>query len=102
MTANFIRHITSLGRSSASIRRAVVAISFIHLLNRFNDPTNDPEERIAMKRIHPTLGRAINQAYGIQQDVLSLPLANLGDSIRVLRDAALLQPAYDTLCRHSE
>jgi hypothetical protein len=60
MTADFIRQISSSGRSSASIRRAVVAISAIHLFNRFTDPTKDPEVRIAMKRMHRTLGRSAN------------------------------------------
>ena len=58
--------------------------------------------RIAMKRIHRTLGRISNQAYGIWQDVLRLLLADVGDSIRGLRDAALLQLSYNTLCRRSE
>jgi integrase len=102
MTADFIRHISSSGRSSAIIRRAVVAISAIHLLNRFTDPTKDPEVRIAMKRMHRTLGRSANQAYGVRQEMLNVLLANVGDSIRGLRDAALLQLAYDTLCRRSE
>jgi site-specific recombinase XerD len=101
-TADFIRHISVSGRSSASIRRAVVAISAIHLFNRFTDPTKDPEVRIAMKRMHRTLGRSANQAYGIRQEMLHVLLANVGDSIRGLRDAALLQLAYDTLCRRSE
>jgi site-specific recombinase XerD len=102
MTADFIRHISVSRRSSASIRRAVVAISAIHLFNRFTDPTKDPEVRIAMKRMHRTLGRSANQAYGIRQEMLHVLLANVGDSIRGLRDAALLQLAYDTLCRRSE
>jgi len=102
ITAEFIRHISSSGRSSASVRRAVMAVSSIHLLNRFTDPTKDPEVRIAMKRMYRTLGRAANQAYGIRQDMLNLLLANVGDSLRGLRDAALLQLAYDTLCRRSE
>jgi site-specific recombinase XerD len=102
ITAEFIRHISASGRSSASIRRAVVAISAVHLLNRFTDPTKDPEVRIAMKRMHRTLGRSANQAYGIRHDLLNLLLANVGDSIRGLRDGALLQLAYDTLCRRSE
>jgi site-specific recombinase XerD len=100
--AEFICHISACGRSSASIRRAVVAISAVHLLNRFTDPTKDPEVRIAMKRMHRTLGRSANQAYGIRHDLLNLLLANVGDSIRGLRDGALLQLAYDTLCRRSE
>jgi site-specific recombinase XerD len=102
ITADFIRHISASGRSSASIRRAVVAISAIHLLNRLDDPTKDPEVRIAMKRMHRTLGRSANQAYGIRHDLLNLLLANVEDSIRGLRDGALLQLAYDTLCRRSE
>ena len=84
-TADFIRHISVSGRSSASIRRAVVAISAIHLFNRFTDPTKDPEVRIAMKRMHRTLGRSANQAYGIRQEMLHVLLANVGDSIRGLR-----------------
>jgi site-specific recombinase XerD len=102
ITADFIRHISASGRSSASIRRAVVGISAVHLLNRYTDPTKDPEVRIAMKRMHRTLGRSANQAYGIRHDLLNLLLANVGGSIRGLRDAALLQLAYDTLCRRSE
>ena len=102
ITADFIRHISASGRSSASTRRAVVAISAVHLLNRFTDPTKDPEVRIAMKRMHRTLGRSANQAYGIRHDLLNLLLANVEDSIRGLRDGALLQLAYDTLCRRSE
>ena len=102
ITADFIRHISASGRSSASIRRAVVAISAVHLLNRFTDPTKDPEVRIAMKRMHRTLGRSASQAYGIRQEMLNVLLANVGDSIRGLRDAALLQLAYDTLCCRSE
>ncbi len=65
MTGDFIRHISASGRSSASIRQTVVAISAIHLLNRFTDPAKDTEVRIAMKRMHRTLGRSANQAYGI-------------------------------------
>ncbi len=102
ITADFIRHISASGRSSASIRRAVVAISAIHLFNRLTDPTKDPEVRIAMKCMHRTLGRSANQAYGIRQGMLNVLLANVGDSIRGLRDAVLLQLAYDTLCRRSE
>jgi site-specific recombinase XerD len=102
ITAEFSRHISASGRLSASIQRAVVAISAVHLLNRFTDPTKDPEASIAMKRMHRTLGRSANQAYGFRQDLLNLLLANVGGCIRVLRDGTLLQLAYDTLCHRSE
>jgi integrase len=55
-----------------------------------------------MKRMYRNLGRVTKQAYGIRQETLNLLLAAVGDSIRGLRDAALLQLAYDTLCRRSE
>ena len=55
-----------------------------------------------MKCMYRILGRSANQAYGIRHDLLNLLLANLEDSIGGLRNAALLQLAYDTLCRRSE
>jgi len=102
MVCSYIAHISTPGRSSAGVRRAVVGISAIHLFNRMTDPTKDPEVRIVMKRMYRNLGRAAKQAYGIRQETLNLLLAAVGDSIRGLRDAALLQLAYDTLCRRSE
>lgn len=85
------------------MRRTVVGISAIHLFNRMTDPTKDPDVRIAMKRMYRNLGRLTKQAYGIRQENLNLLLlAAAGDSLRGLRDAALLQLAYDTLCRRSE
>lgn len=57
MVCNYIAHISTPGRSSASVRRTVVGISAIHLLNRMPDPTTDPDVRIAMKRMYRNLGR---------------------------------------------
>jgi site-specific recombinase XerD len=102
MVCSYIAHISIPGRSSASVRRAVVGISAIHLFNRMTDPTKDPEVRIAMKRMYRNLGRPAIQAYGIRQDTLNLLLAAVGDSIQGLRDAALLQLVYDAHCRRSE
>ena len=64
-----------------------MTISTVHLLNRFIDPSKDPEVLIAMKRMHRTLGRSANQAHGIRHDLLNLLLANVGDSIGGLWDA---------------
>jgi len=102
MVCSYIAYISTPGRSSASVRCAVVGISATHLFNRITDPTKDPEVRIAMKHMYRNLGRVAKQAYGIRQETLNLLLAAAGDSIRGLRDAALLQLAYDTLCRRSE
>jgi len=100
--ANFIIKLSNDKRSSAGIRRALCGISTIHKLNRLVDPTKDPDVTIEMRRMHRKLGRSTKQAGSINLDILDLMLLSTDDSIRGLRDKALLLVAYDTLCRRSE
>ena len=100
--ANFIIELSNDKRSSASIRRALCGISTIHKLNRFADPTKDPDVTIEMRRMHRKLGRSSSQAGSINADTLDMLLLATDDSIRGIRDRALLLVAYDTLCRRSE
>jgi len=100
--ANFITELSNDKRSSAGIRRALCGISTIHKLNRFEDPTKDPDVTIEMRRMHRKLGRSAKQAGSINLDILDQMLLATDDSIRGLRDKALLLVAYDTLCRRSE
>ena len=100
--ANFITKLTNNKRSSAGIRRAICGISTIHKLNRMDDPTKDPDVTIEMRRMHRKLGRSAKQAGSINLDILDQMLLATDDSIRGLRDKALLLVAYDTLCRRSE
>ena len=65
MLAEFIRDLSHSGRSSASIRRAVIGISAMHLLNQFSDLTKGTEARLEMKRMHRTLGRASKRVLGL-------------------------------------
>lgn len=98
----FISNLTKSSRSSASIRRALCGISAIHKLNRLNDPTKDSDVALEMRRMHRKLGRHSKQAAGINADILEKLLLATDDSIRGIRDRALLLVAYDTLCRRSE
>jgi len=100
--AKFIADVTNSGRSSASIRRLVCGISSIHRLNRYQDPTKDPDVILEMRRMHRKLGRSSKQAGGINADILEKLLLATDNSIRGMRDRALLLVAYDTLCRRSE
>lgn len=100
--AEFINHLAEKGISSASIRRAVAGISTIYRLNRMPDPSKDPECLIAMKRMHRKLGRAAKQAQGITAAVLEKLISATDNSMRGIRNRALLLVAYDTLCRRSE
>jgi integrase len=98
----FIQKISNGQLKSASIRMAVASISTIHKLNRFNDPVNDPDVKLEMRRMHRLLGRASSQAYGINKDLLDKMIAVATNDLRGTRDKALLSLAYDTLCRRSE
>jgi site-specific recombinase XerD len=98
----FIQKISDGHLKSSSIRIAIASIASIHKLNRFNDPVNDPDVKIEMRRMHRNLGRNSNQAFGINKDLLDRMIAATSDDLRGIRDKALLSLAYDTLCRRSE
>jgi site-specific recombinase XerD len=102
VVVSFIKSISDGRLKSASIRMAVASISTIHKLNRFNDPVNDPDVKLEMRRMHRHLGRASSQAYGINKDLLDKMIAVATNDLRGTRDKALLSLAYDTLCRRSE
>ena len=102
LVVQYISQLTGSGRSSASIRRALCGLSAIHRLNRFDDPTKDPDVVLEMRRMHRKLGRSSSQAGSINADILDKLLLATDDSIRGIRDRALLLVAYDTLCRRSE
>jgi site-specific recombinase XerD len=99
--ANFIAQL-SIQYSSAFIRRIVVSISSVHRLNYYADPTKDPEVNLAIRRMHRQIGRHHNQAQAINKDLLNKMLKATEANLRGIRDRALLQVAYDSLCRRSE
>jgi site-specific recombinase XerD len=102
LVVQYIAELTEIGRSSASIRRALCRLSAVHRLNRLEDPTKDPYVSLEMRRMHRKLGRSSKQAGGINADTLEKLLLATEDSIRGIRDRALLLVAYDSLCRRSE
>ena len=102
LIVQYICKLTVSGRSSASIRRALCGLSAIHKLNCFEDPTKDPDVALEMRRMHRKLGRSSIQAGSINAGTLDKLLLATDDSIRGIRDRALLLVAYDTLCRRSE
>jgi site-specific recombinase XerD len=87
---------------SSSIKIAVASIAALHNLNSLNDPTQSPDVKIEMRRMYRTLGRYAKQAYGINKDLLNKMVATTDNSLRGIRDKAILLVAYDSLCRRSE
>lgn len=100
--AGFVHQLSESGLQSSSIRRAVAGIATLHNLSRFPDPTKDPEVKLAMRRMHRILGRAARQAQALHAEDLEQLLHQTDDSLRGLRNRALLLMGYDTLCRRSE
>lgn len=100
--SNYIDHLSSGKFTSAYIRRILVSISTIHKLNRVEDPTKDCDVQLAMRRMHRKLGRSSKQVAAITKDILHKMIDATENDLRGIRDRALLQVAYDTLCRRSE
>jgi len=100
--AAFVEKLTEDKYQSATIRQVVASIASIHTLNNYANPTTHSEVKIAIRRMHRKVGRFCQQAYGITKDLLEEMLEVTDESLRGLRDRALLQVAYDTMCRRSE
>lgn len=100
--ANYVAHLTMIGLKSASIRIAVASISSIHKFNGFDDPTQKPEVRLALRRMHRTLGRTSKQAFAIRAPVLEKMIMATKNDMRGFRDRCLIMIAYDSLCRRGE
>ena len=100
--SSYISNLANGHLKSASIRIAVTAIASIHRLNRFEDPTKDPDVLLEMRRMHRKLGRSSSQALGVTQPILEKLIGVTDDSLKGMRDRALLLLAYDSMCRRSE
>ena len=100
--ALYIAQLTKSGLKSSSIRIAAASISSIHKLNCLSDPTQHPDVRIELRRMHRTLGRSSKQAFGITAPILEKMLNATSKNLRGIRDQALLLLAYDSMCRRSE
>lgn len=100
--SGYIEHLSGSGVRASTIRRAISALSTLHLLARMEDPTKAPEVKLAIRRMYRKLGRAARQAGAIDEKCLELLYQATDDSLRGLRNRALLLVGFDTLCRRSE
>jgi len=70
LVALYVKKLTCSNLKANSIRIAVAAIATIHKLNQLQDPTQNPEVKIELKRMYRLLGRESSQAYGINNNTL--------------------------------
>jgi site-specific recombinase XerD len=100
--AQYIKKLSDGHLKSSSIKIAVASIAAIHNFNSMTDPTRHPDVKIEMRPMFRTLGRYAKQAYSINGDLLKQMVAATDNSLRGIRNKAILLVAYDSLCRRSE
>ena len=99
--AVYVDHLSNISKS-ATIRRRINSLGTILKLSKKHDPTKEPEVVLALKRMHRKIGRAQEQAAPLTKILLNQLLANCDNSIRGIRNQALLRLGYETMRRRSE
>jgi site-specific recombinase XerD len=99
--AGFISH-DAIKSSPATLRRRLAGIRKVHRLLRLDNPVEDEEVLLAMRRALRTKPRRQRQALGLTRSLRDKLLAACPDSLLGLRNRALIAVGYDTLCRRAE
>ncbi len=85
-----------------TVRRRVISIGRLHVLAGLQDPAEDIEIAIALRRRYRQHAAYPEQAHGLTRDKLQRLLDTCDDSVRGLRDRAMLLVGFEALCRRSE
>ena len=85
-----------------TLRRRVVAISRLHILSGMADPTDDIDVALVLRRRYRRHAAYPQQAFGLTRDKLQALLQTCDESLRGLRDKAMLLVGFEALCRRSE
>ena len=99
--AAFIAH-DAIKSSPATLRRRLGGIRKVHRLLRLENPVEDEDVLIAMRRALRTKPRRQKQALGLNRDLRDKLLAACPETLLGLRNRAIITVGYDTLCRRSE
>ena len=86
----------------ATLRRRLFSIRKVHRLLHLENPAEDEEVAIAMRRVLRTKARRQKQALGLTSDLRDKLISACPDTLAGLRNRAMLAVGYDTLCRRSE
>lgn len=88
--------------SPATLRRRLAGIRKVHRLLHLQNPVEDEDVAIAMRRALRTKLRRQKQALGLTRALRDQLVAVCPDTLQGKRDRALIAVGYDTLCRRSE
>jgi site-specific recombinase XerD len=102
LVAAFLQAEDDAGRSVATVRRRLATISAMHRAAGLANPTEHDIVRLTLRGIARARGTAQRQAAPIGEREALRIRAHLGDTVRDLRDQALLLVGRDLLARASE
>lgn len=92
----------ALTKKPATVRRYVSSIAMFHRAAKQANPCDTELVRLALKRMHRTLGRAQKQAGPLNDELVRALLRVPSIRLVNLRNRALLTVAYVTMCRRAE
>jgi integrase/recombinase XerD len=99
--AAFIAH-DAIKSSPSTLRRRLAGIRKVHRLLRLDNPVEDEEVLLSMRRALRTKPRRQKQARGLTRELRDKLFSACPNSLLGLRNRALIAVGYDTLCRRSE
>jgi integrase/recombinase XerD len=99
--ASFITH-EAIKLAPSTLRRRLAGIRKVHRLLRLENPAEDEEVLIAMRRALRTKPRRQRQARGLTRELRDKLISACPDNLLGLRNRALIAVGYDTLCRRAE
>lgn len=85
-----------------TLRRRLAGIRKVHRLFRLQNPSEEEEVLIAMRRALRAKPGRPRQALGLTKELRNQLVAACSDDLAGLRDRALIMVGYDTMCRRSE
>jgi site-specific recombinase XerD len=88
--------------SVSTIKRRIAAIGKIHRLMKLDNPTNDEDVKLALRRVLRSKFSRPNQASGLTACIRDQLISCCETSLAGKRDRALITVGYDTLSRRSE
>jgi integrase len=89
-------------KAPVTVRRYASSVSTFHRAAGVPNPCEALAVKLALKRMHRERGRGQGQAAPVNDVLVARMLAGSGNTLRHLRDRALLAVAYSTLCHRSE
>jgi integrase len=100
--AGFVAQCRRDGKKPATVRRYLATVALAHRVAKLDNPVADESVQLELKGFTNTVSVRQKQAHPLGWADIKKYLEIAGDSLREIRDCAMLCVAYDTMARRSE